>query len=365
LDVRAAGADRRRRNPHFVPPLEYDIVRTSLTLAAIAALALTDSRASAQCGTGGGRVLDMPATAALGDTVTIKMDTPPPTTMVLLMFSLGQGPIDFGSYGTLCLDFPPFLMLEFTLDATGHAEFSGNVPCDPAIVGVTVYGQFITCSPGGGRQSHGSSNQASLTIVDGICDGGLCTFTQGGWGAGCSGNNPGCLRDKYFGSVFPNGVTIGDPDGIDGGGEFALHFTTSASVEAFLPAGGPPGELTADQTDPMTTPAGVFAGQLLAAKLNLAFDDAGALDGCKSRPDFKLGGLVFKGGVDSHLLGWSVREIIELSDSAISGALGSGPFDVDADGNGDVTLSDLSDALDVINGNFDGGKSNHHDLGLP
>jgi hypothetical protein len=342
-------------------------MRSTLILASLAALALTSAPAWAQCGTGGGRVLDMPDTAALGSTVKINLDAPPPETMALMMFSLGQGPVDLGSYGTICLDFPPILMLEFTFDANGHAEMSGNVPCDPSLIGIIIYGQFITCSPGRGHLSHGSSNQDALTIVDGICDSGLCTFTQGGWGSTCHGGNPGCLRDQNFASVFPTGVTLGDADGIDGGGDgaFALHFTSSAAVEAFLPAGSTAGVLTADQTDPTTSPAGVFAGQLLAAKLNLAFDDAGALDGCKTRVDLKLGGLVFTGGVDSDLLGWTVREVIDLSDAAISGALGSGPFDIDGDGQDDITISDLSNALDVINENFDEGKSNNHNLSVP
>jgi hypothetical protein len=344
---------------------ERHIMRLGLFLPALATLALTAAPLHAQCGTGGGRILDMPDTAALGTTITINIDAPPPSTMALLFFSLGQGPTDFGSYGTLCLDFPQILELEFTLDANGHAEVSGGVPCDPALIGLTIYAQFITCSPGGGSASHGSSNQDSITFVDGLCDGGLCSFTQGGWGAGCNGNNPGCIRNQFFSSVFPNGVSIGDPDGVDGDGDFALHFTSSAAVEAFLPAGGTPAELTADMTDPLTSPAGSFAGQLLAAKLTLGFDDAGALDGCKSRVDVKLGSLVFKGGVDSDLIGWNVRDLVDLADSVISGAMGSGPFDLDADGTADITVADIATALDVLNSDFDGGTANQGNLGFP
>jgi hypothetical protein len=340
-------------------------MRFGLILSTVAAFAMSAASLQAQCGTGGGRILDMPDTAALGSTVKINMDAPPPAEMVLLMFSLGEGPVDFASYGIICLDMPPLVMVEFTLDANGHAETSADVPCDPLLIGLKIFGQFLTCDPGGTKKSHGSSNQKSITVVDGICDGGLCTFTPGGWGADCNGNNAGCIRDKFFDSVFPNGVSIGDPDGVDGDGEFALHFTTSAAVNAFLPAGGTPAELTGDQTDPTTSPAGVFAGLLLAAKLNVAFDDAGALDGCKSRLDVKLGDQVFKGGVDSHFLGMSVRDFIDFADSVISGSQGAGPFDIDGDGQGDVSVADVSSALDVINSNFDGGTINNGNLGFP
>ena len=60
--------------------------------------------------------------------------------------------------------------------------------CAPIFAGLTVYTQFITCRP-----NKRVSNQHSLTITDGVCDGDLCTFTQGGWGSKPSGGNPGAL----------------------------------------------------------------------------------------------------------------------------------------------------------------------------
>jgi hypothetical protein len=215
--------------------------------------------------------------------------------------------------------------------------------------------QFITCHP-----NKGISNLATLTIADGICDGNLCTFTPGGWGADCSGNNAGCLRDRSFASVFPSGLTIGDGDGIDGDPDLAATFTTPAAVNAFLPAGGSPGLLSEDKIDPTTTGAGVFAGELVAAKLNVAFDDAGALDGCKTRLDLKLGDLTFVACVNDALIGWKVRDVIDLADLVISGSLGAGPFDITGDGVADVSVSDLSDALDRFNNDFDDGTQ---DLG--
>src|SRR5688572_5028728 len=155
----------------------------------------------------------------------------PATEMGLFMLSLGQGPLK-SPYGTICLDFPLVFSMLFPFDGNGHFSLSGELPCDPALVDLTVYMQFITC------RVKGVSNQECLTITDGFCDGDFATFTQGGWGNSCSGNNPGCRRDKWFSTVFPSGAIVGDSGGVDGDGEFALHFTSSKSVEDYLPAGG-------------------------------------------------------------------------------------------------------------------------------
>jgi hypothetical protein len=327
-------------------------------LLGLAALTLMSAPASAQCDGKPGWVLDAPDTAPIGSDVDVFLHGPA-NEMGFFMVSLGQGPLS-SPYGTICLDFPLALGLLFTLDGNGDASFTGTLPCDPSLVDITVYMQFITCRP-----NKGVSNQKSLTITDGICDGDLCTFTQGGWGTTCKGNNPGCRRDKWFDTVFPSGLVIGDADGIDGDGEFALLFTTSLAVENFIPADTGAGLLDMDQTDATSSSAGIFAGQLVAATLNVAFDDAGALDDCKGRLDLQLGDLVFVSGVDSDLVGFTVRDLIALSNLAISGALGSGPFDLDGDTVGDVDLSDLSDALTTFNENFDNGTVNNGDLAIP
>ena len=99
----------------------------------------------------------------------------------------------------------------------------------------------------------------------------------------------------------------------------------------------------------------MFGGQLLAAKLNVGFDDVGAFDELKARDEVKLGDLIFVSGVDADLIGWSVRSVLDLADQAISGALGKNGIDLDGDGCIDLTISALSDALDVLNNNFDNG----------
>ncbi len=307
----------------------------------------------------------MPNVVSIGSVVDLHM-TGPANHMGLLFLSLGTACIPYGNTGTVCTDLSSGALVftyPFTFDDQGHATFTAEVDCDPLLAGLLVYGQFITC--GGKRGAKSVSNLDSTCILDGICDGDFCTYTQGGWGAPCSGNNPGCLRDQWFSSVFPSGAVIGDPDGIDGDAEYAALFTDAAAIEAFLPSGKKASVLTEDATDPTETDAGVFAGQLLAARLNVSFDDYGALDECKGRDDVKLGDLVFLANVDSDLLGWTVRDVIDLSDAAISGVFGTDPIDLDGDNVGDVTIGDLSSALDVFNNNFDDGTQNNGNLGLP
>jgi hypothetical protein len=334
-------------------------MRPSALLGSITALAFCTSTAAAgDCDGLPGWEIHAPDTVAIGDSVHVHL-VGPADEFGFFMVSLGQGPLS-SPYGTICLDFPLALGFLFKFDSTGNFGIDGDIPCDPALVDLTIYMQFLTCKP-----NKGISNQHALTFTDGICEGDLCSYTPGGWGSSCSGDNVGCLRDQWFDSVFPGGVTLGDHDGVDGDGDWALVFTSSAAVEAFLPATGTPGTLDGDATDPTDSSAGELAGQLLAAKLNVAFDDAGALDDCKGRDDLRLGDLVLVDCVDADLLGFTVRELIELADAAISGALGSGPFDLDGDTHPDVSISDISDALDAVNNNFVDGTTDNGCLGLP
>ncbi|MBM4013451.1 MAG: hypothetical protein FJ293_00585 [Planctomycetes bacterium] len=331
-----------------------------LVLMAAGLLASAPGLAEAQgCGGKAGWVLTIPDEVEIGSTVTVDL-VGPANEMGLLMISAGQGPIQSRRYGTICLDFPLLTEVHFTLDATGHHAF--DVDCDPTLVGITVYSQFITCRP-----NVGISNQVATTFIDAIHAGDLCTYTQGGWGTNCNGNNPGCLLDTWFTTLFPNGLLIGDQGGINDGesGLWAARWDTAAAVQTFLPIGGGPGPLTYDAINPTTLPACVFAGQLVAAKLNCAFDDAGVFDSGKCRIDLKLCDLVFVAGVHSKLIGWTVRDLIGLADQAIACELGAGPFDVDGDSIGDVTFSNLNSALDVFNNNFDNCNTNNGNLELP
>jgi hypothetical protein len=179
--------------------------------------------------------------------------------------------------------------------------------------------------------------------------GDFCSQTQGGWGSDtCRGNNTACLRDNYFSTLFPSGLVVGDPDGPDADTSWAILLTSSAGVAELLPTGGTPAALTGDLVDPQLTAAGVFAGQLIAATLNVTYDAAGIgkctlLGSCSfPHPPGTLGSLVYGSCVAPALQGLDVNTVIALSNVAISG--GGTPAG--------VTISDLSDALAALNEEF-------------
>jgi hypothetical protein len=321
---------------------------------------LLSPRANADdCGAADDLILDIKTTVKLGEVVDINLSAHI-NGIALLLMSDGQGPFNAGGYGTLCVDFPALNAMLIPLDSTGHATVQCEVPCDKDLVGSTFYFQFLCCHP------KGHSNQVAVTVEDEICDSGdFFTYTPGAWGAPCNGGNAGCIRDDCFDDVFPNGLVIGDQDGPDADDDYAALFTSSLAIENYLPDGGKKGLLDQDYTDPTATSGGNFANQLVSVKLVMGFDDSGCLDDLKNRDDLKLGDLVFVSGVDADLFGMSVRDLVDLSDAVISGALGAGPYDLDGDTVGDVTLTDLMNALAAVNTNFDNGTQNNGILGLP
>src|SRR5262249_39659238 len=152
------------------------------------------------------------------------------------------------------------------LPGSGQVSFTRQMPCDSNLVGLTGYLQFFAID----RQTldAGISNQSSLTIIQGPCDDRFCSYTQGGWGANCAGNNIACLRHTQLGMVFPSGLILGDQDGAEADQLFAVVLTPAQAVDNFLPQGGSSGTLDSDAPAPLSTTAGVFAGQLATAKLN-------------------------------------------------------------------------------------------------
>jgi hypothetical protein len=160
----------------------------------------------------------------------------------------------------------------------------------------------------------------------------LVTVTQGGWGAPPHGNNPGQLLVTNFAAVFGvGGVTIGC-------GTHELKFTSAAKVQAFLPQGGPPGVLPQGvQVDPTSrTSAGVFAGQVLALTLNVAFSNAGKLPT----------GLASAKITSGPLAGQTVGFVLNLANNVIGGC-------TTLPASGVTSVSQLNDIVDAINNSFD------------
>ncbi len=157
---------------------------------------------------------------------------------------------------------------------------------------------------------------------------GYTTYTQGGWGSP-SNSVPGKTRDLYFNSVFPSGLVIGST--------YKLTLTNSTAVKNFLPQGGTAAAFTQNYTNVTSTSAGVLAGQLVALKLNVAYDAAGYL-GSNS---VDLGNLIIASG---PFIGKTVNQFLTLAEQAIGGGSLNG-----------YTFSQFNDAATAINENFDNG----------
>lgn len=189
--------------------------------------------------------------------------------------------------------------------------------------------------------TNGNCYDAGALLITGVTvapPGPLTTVTQGGWGSPPHGNNPGAILKANFTSVFgAAGVTIGCP--APGG---SLTFTSAHAIQDFLPQGGTPGTLAAgNSTNPTTSAAGVFAGQVLALQLNVDFS-----------------GPVFPAGLGSFQLtsgpasGLTVDQVLGLANRALGGCLTAADIAL-LTGRGITTISQLNDIVDSINQRFD------------
>ncbi|MCX6358661.1 MAG: carboxypeptidase regulatory-like domain-containing protein [Armatimonadetes bacterium] len=156
------------------------------------------------------------------------------------------------------------------------------------------------------------------------------TYTQGGWGAKPSGNNPGALLAAKFCRVYGScGVTIG--------GCKTLRFTSASAIEAFLPQGGTARALSCSAVNP-TGQLGVLAGQVLAMRLNIDFSAAGITQ-------TGLGSLRIQSGAFGGL---TVTQFAAIANKALGGGGTSG-----------YTMSQINDAATAINENFDNGTTDN------
>ena len=147
------------------------------------------------------------------------------------------------------------------------------------------------------------TSNCSIAICGGIVVGNFTTYTQGGWGAPQHGNNPGTLLASKFTMVYPSGsVSIGST--------YKLTFTDALAITNFLPHGSTPGQLAANATNPTTSLAGVFAGQVLALELKVDFSNKGILPA----------GLANLHVVSGPLAGQSVAQVLALANSVLGGA---------------------------------------------
>ena len=163
------------------------------------------------------------------------------------------------------------------------------------------------------------------------CSGQFKTFTIGGWGTNCNGNNPGCYRDANFDAAFPDGVAIGC-------GNNKLIFDSSAAIAAYLPAGGGPSVLLPPgvYTNP-TISRGVLSSQVLALTLAVGFD---AADPNFSASSLGLGSLSIKSGT---FAGMSISSFLQLANDILGGC------------SNQYSPSTINEVATALNENFDNG----------
>lgn len=169
------------------------------------------------------------------------------------------------------------------------------------------------------------------------------TQTQGGWGSGAHGNNPGAFRDANFAGCFPSGIEIGCAEGP------SLEFLSSSAIQAFLPQGGTPGVLVESAVDPLSSSGGVLAGQVLALALNVGFDECLPDFGASDVP---LASLVVQDPT-SACLGLTVAQVLDLGHVILGGCGGS------------LSASAINGCVSRINENFVDGSIDLGFLALP
>jgi len=202
----------------------------------------------------------------------------------------------------------------------------------PGFSGVATFNYTVTDGRGGNTTA-----LVTVTVTASVCSlNGFTTYTQGGWGATPNGANPAMLLQNRFGQVYQSGaVTIG--------GARKLTFNSSAAINAFLPAGGSPSILSTSATNPTSSSAGVFAGQVLALQLNVDFSAAGV-----TKPG--LGSLLFSG--------YPVNQVLAVANDV----LGGNTAVLSQYG---LSISQLNAIVDAINNNFDDGDDNDGVLSCP
>ena len=158
---------------------------------------------------------------------------------------------------------------------------------------------------------------------------GTRTESQATWGSAPSNGNPASYMATNFAAAFPapNYLTIGC-------GSRQLRLTSAAAVNAFLPSSGTANRLNYGLlVDPGTSYLSQFAGELVALKLSVRFDE---LNPSFNPSTEQLQYMVIASGT---FAGWNVASLIEEADKKIGGC--SSPY----------TRASLKEAvLAVING---------------
>ncbi len=156
------------------------------------------------------------------------------------------------------------------------------------------------------------------------------TQTQGGWGANPQGNNPASYLYTNFNTAFPTGLTVGCSN-------YTIKLSSPTAVNNFLPEGGTPASLTQSYVDPVNI-NNVLAGQVVALSLTVGFDAAFPNFCASTTP---LSSLVITSGT---FAGWTVAQVLAEGNKILGGCTSL------------YSASQINNAIDMINNNFDNGN---------
>jgi hypothetical protein len=166
----------------------------------------------------------------------------------------------------------------------------------------------------------------------------FATYDQNAWGADPLDGPPASILRARFFDLFTAGAEFGYP--FPGGA--VMDFSSADAMQAYLPQSGAPGVLNASLTDPVSTSAGAFGGEVVALDLNIGFSDLGSL----AHPaGVSFGDLVLTdySGAEAGLNGHTVRELYQIANAALGG--GFEPF----------SIADLAQLTSEISSSFGGG----------
>ncbi len=188
-----------------------------------------------------------------------------------------------------------------------------------------------------------ASCTSSITLAPASSCSGIRTESQSTWGATASGSNPAAYMVSNFASAFPapNYLTIGC-------GNRTLKLTSASAVTAFLPSTGSTSRLpVGTMQDPGASYGNTFAGQLVALKLSVRFDE---LSASFSSSTTLLKDMIIASGTFS---GWTVQQLITTADAKIGGCSGS------------YSRATLNTAVTAVNEGYLGGSMSSGYLACP
>ena len=210
-----------------------------------------------------------------------------------------------------------------------------NGATDANITGLEAGSYSVTVTDANGCTA---TDDVEVLFIECPCDT-LRTQTMGGWGAEPNGNNPATYLHANFDAAFPTDLVVGCV-----GGE-TLTLTSAQAVTDFLVSTGPKVALDQSYVDPGASYGNNLASQLVAATLSVGFDYNDPSFGQGSQ---NLGDMII---LDGPFQGWTVNQLLAEANNALGGC-GSA-----------YTFTQLNDALDAINNNYDNGTSDDGFLG--